>query len=121
MVHGTDDGPTGTEPTYTPAITVTNTSNSALNLQDYLGGAVTYDIWFLNSDGNVVYYDQEDVDMGWPSSFHGTLGPGDRVTYTAYYNSNIGLGVPAQEDMDQQPDGNSVTQCKAMFVDGYGD
>jgi hypothetical protein len=116
MVAGEEDSPTGDGPkvpTLTPAITVLNTSESPLNLIQYTGGAVMFDIWFLNSAGGVVGEDTQDPDLASPyDDASMALNPGQTTTFTAQQNPISGQ-VPDNENES----GQGVTACKAMFVD----
>ena len=112
MVAGTDTVVDQQKATLTPAITVKNTSSSPLDLTQYLGGAVQFDIWFLNSSGGVVSTDEQDPDLA--SAYdNGTtdLAPGQSTTFTAAPGPISGE-VPQKENMA----GQGVTACKAMFV-----
>lgn len=115
MVPGKEDSPTGNGPqvrTLTPAITVKNTSGSPLNLIQYLGGAVQFDIWYLNTSGGVVSEDTEDPDLASPyDDANMALSPGQGTTFTAQHNPISGQ-VPDNEDEA----GQGVTGCRAMFV-----
>ena len=113
MVAGTDTVIDSQEPTLTPAITVKNTSGSPLNLIQYTGGAVMFDIWYLNSAGGVVSEDTQDPDLA--SQYDNAdmaLNPGQTTTFTAQ-SSPISGEVPSNENEA----GQGVTACKAMFVD----
>jgi hypothetical protein len=116
MVPGEEDSPTGDGPkvrTLTPAITVQNTSGSPLNLIQYTGGAVMFDIWYLNSAGGVVSEDTQDPDLASPyDNANMALSPGQTTTFTAATNPISGQ-VPDNENET----GQGVTVCKAMFVD----
>jgi hypothetical protein len=99
MVAGTDTVIDEQDATLTPAITVKNTSSSPLNLIQYLGGAVQFDIWFLNSSGGVVSLDEEDPDLG--SAYDNAttaLAPGQSTMFTAQLNPISGE-VPQNENM----------------------
>jgi hypothetical protein len=113
MVSGKEDSPTGDGkvPTLTPAITVQNTSGSPLNLIQYLGGAVMFDIWYLNSAGGVVSLDDEDPDLASPyDDANMALSPSQTTTFTAQPDPISGQ-VPDNENET----GQGVTACKAMF------
>lgn len=113
MVAGTDTVVDDQEPTLTPAITVQNTSGSPLNLIQYTGGAVMFDIWYLNSAGGVVSEDTQDPDLASPyDNADMALNPGQTTTFTAQPNPMSGQ-VPGNENEA----GQGVTACKAMFVD----
>jgi hypothetical protein len=113
MVAGTDTVIDQQQPTLTPVITVKNTSGSPLNLIQYTGGAVMFDIWYLNSAGGVVSEDAQDPDLASPyDNANMALSPGQTTTFTAQPNSISGE-VPDNENET----GDGVTACKAMFVD----
>ena len=98
--------------TLTPAITVKNTSESPLNLPQYLGGAVQFDIWYLNSAGGTISVDTEDPGLASPyDDASRALSPGQSTTFTAQPNPISGQ-VPDNEDEA----GQGVTGCRAMFV-----
>jgi hypothetical protein len=110
MVAGTDTVIDEQEPTLTPAITVTNTSSQPLNLIDYLGGAVQFDIWYLGPSGQTVSIDTEDSNLASPyDNANMALAPGQNTTFTIEPNPISG------EDMDNEY-GQGVTGCRAMFV-----
>jgi hypothetical protein len=112
MVAGTDTVIDQQEQTLTPAITVKNTSSAALNLIQYLGGAVMFDIWYLNSSGGLVSEDAQDPDLASPyDNANMALSPGQTTTFTAQPNPISGE-VPDNENVA----GQDVTTCKAMFV-----
>lgn len=116
MVPGEEDSP-DTEgakvPTLTPAITVQNTSGSPLNLIQYTGGAVMFDIWYFNSGGEVVSEDTQDADLASPyDDADMALSPGQTTTFTAQANP-----ISGQVPDDENETGQGVSACKAMFVD----
>jgi hypothetical protein len=116
IVPGKEDSPTGDGPkvpTLTPVIIVKDTSGSPLNLIQYTGGAVMFDIWYLNSAGGVVSEDTQDPDLASPyDNANMALSPGQTTTFTAQPNPISGQ-VPDNENEA----GQGVTACKAMFVD----
>ena len=116
MVPGEEDSPDGDGsqvPTLTPAITVQNTSGSPLNLIQYTGGAVMFDIWYLNAAGDVVSEDTQDPDLA--SQYDNadiSLSPGQTTTFTAQPDP-----ISGQVAATENETGQGVTECKAMFVD----
>jgi hypothetical protein len=107
MVAGTDTVVDQQQPTLTPVITVKNTSGSSLNLIQYTGGAVMFDIWYLNSAGGVVSEDTQDPDLASPyDNANMALSPGQTTTFTAQPNSISGE-VPGNENET----GQGVSAC----------